>query len=50
MKMTDSAHSVPTISHLRPAVGHRGNVLLRHARSACRPRNKQERVAEFRCG
>ena len=50
MKMTHSAHSVPTRSHLRPVVGRRGNALLRHARSACRPRNKPERMAEFRCG
>jgi hypothetical protein len=50
MKMTHSAHSVLTRSHLHPAVGHHGNALLRRASSACRPRNKQERVAEFRCG
>jgi hypothetical protein len=50
MKMTHSAHSVPTGSHLHPAAGHRGNALLRRSGSARRPRNKQERVAEFRRG
>jgi hypothetical protein len=43
--MTHCANSVATGSRLYLTVDHCGNALLRHPRSSCRSRTKQEPVA-----